>query len=297
MRTYEDAKRIFENQKNRHIFQSGPEYSHIVKSLVTCFKERVEDGWYFNGEYHDSWEMLYVTKGHIFIQTDRKQTQKLEEGNLIFFTPMEFHRMWCKDCPAAKFIVISFCANDNELIRHLGDDVITPDKESIFELRHLYDFILEIFDVNFHVFTRPEAVRNTIGERLCHNRLEHFLLSILNSKALNDQRHLRISSMNYKLIIDTMVENINKNLTIEELASLCNMSVSNLKKTFGKYNNGGVMKYFNQLKINKSILFLKDGHSISYVAHIMGFSNPNYFSIVFKRETGMLPSEYKKKKL
>ena len=54
------------------------------------------------------------------------------------------------------------------------------------------------------------------------------------------------------------------------------------------------MKYFNQLKINRAILFLKAGHSVSHIANNMGFSSPGYFSIVFKRETGMLPLEYKK---
>ena len=294
---YETAKKKFDTKYRptppEIIYKQ--EYPRTVKSIITCFKERVEDGWYFNGEYHNYWEMIYVTKGSIFVSIEG-ETLKLEKNSLVFFMPMEFHQMWCEDCPEAKFIVISFLGN-NEVLEPLKRTVITPNTEEQGELQHIYDLIHEAFDVNLNVYTKPESVRNTIDERLCYNKMEYFLLILLNSKISDEQKHLRIGNMNYKHIVDTMVENINKNLTIEELASLCNMSVSNLKKTFSKYGNDGVMKYFNQLKINRAIWFLKEGRRISTIAYKMGFSSPNYFSVVFKRETGMLPSEFKKKNL
>lgn len=298
-RTYKEALKHYENNmidKSRITdVRKDFGYSDTIKHLFTCFKEKVEDGWSFDGEYHNFWELVYVTKGSIFISVDGK-TQKLEKDEVIFFAPMVFHQMWCENCDSAKFMVISFGGN-NELLTPLVENPIHLDLEKKEEISQLYNCISETFDVNLGVHIKPESKRNTIAERICFNKIEHFLLSLLNDKIIDEQKHMSIGNANYKLIIDTMNENINKNLTIEDLAKLCNLSVSNLKKTFKKYGNEGVMKYFNRMKINRAIRFLRSGTSSASIAQEMGFSSQNYFSVVFKRETGMLPSEFKRNKL
>ncbi len=40
------------------------------------------------------------------------------------------------------------------------------------------------------------------------------------------------------------------------------------------------------------LLLLDEDASITYVAEASGFANANYFAKVFRRETGMSPSEY-----
>ncbi|MBR2043868.1 MAG: AraC family transcriptional regulator [Clostridia bacterium] len=54
------------------------------------------------------------------------------------------------------------------------------------------------------------------------------------------------------------------------------------------------MEYFNNIKIRKAIEHLKEGFSVKETAIALGFSDPNYFSTVFKRITGNPPSFYKK---
>jgi AraC-like DNA-binding protein/quercetin dioxygenase-like cupin family protein len=267
----------------------------VVRGIITCFKERVEDGWKFSGEYHNFWELVYVTEGSIYIAIEGK-TRKLENGELVFYMPMEFHKMWCEDCAKAKFTVISFDGCD-DLLNPLGGNIIKLDTEKSDELLQVYHNIHDTFDVNLNVRPRRDDIRSIPAEIMCINNLENFLLSLLNKKISDNQTHQSKGDFNYRLIIDAMHENINKNLTIEELAEICKLSVSNLKKTFRKYGNEGVMKYFNHLKINRAIKFLRRGYTSSQIAQEMGFSSQNYFSVVFKRETGMLPSEFKKKNL
>jgi two-component system response regulator YesN len=40
---------------------------------------------------------------------------------------------------------------------------------------------------------------------------------------------------------------------------------------------------------------LDEGFSATEIADKMNFSSPNYFSVFFKKHTGTMPSEYKKK--
>ena len=71
------------------------------------------------------------------------------------------------------------------------------------------------------------------------------------------------------------------------------MSEVNLKKTFSKYLNIGVINYYNNLKINSAMTMLKDGMTVRETAEALGFANQNYFSTVFKRITGRTPSNYR----
>jgi AraC-like DNA-binding protein len=51
------------------------------------------------------------------------------------------------------------------------------------------------------------------------------------------------------------------------------MSVSNLKKTFKKYSDEGVISYFNKMKIRKSIDLLKQDLSIGEISEMLSFSS------------------------
>ena len=86
---------------------------------------------------------------------------------------------------------------------------------------------------------------------------------------------------------------MSKNLSLAEIASLSHLSVSNLKKIFRRYSDKGVMKYYTHVKIRRAIQLLDEGHPIAQVSEHLGFSSVNYFSVVFKRETGYTPGTYR----
>ncbi len=60
-----------------------------------------------------------------------------------------------------------------------------------------------------------------------------------------------------------MNENIAEQLSVTELATRLNMSVSGLKRLFDKYAGMSVHKYFFTLKIKTATLFLKNGMSVN----------------------------------
>ena len=56
------------------------------------------------------------------------------------------------------------------------------------------------------------------------------------------------------------------------------------------------MSYFNELKIKQAVYLLDEGKSIGQTASLLGFSDQNYFSTVFKRVMKQPPSVYQKHK-
>ena len=61
------------------------------------------------------------------------------------------------------------------------------------------------------------------------------------------------------------------------------------------YHEEAVVEYFTDLKIRKAKDQIRiSSQSFTEISESLGFSSVNYFSKVFKKQTNMTPSEYKK---
>jgi AraC-like DNA-binding protein len=90
-----------------------------------------------------------------------------------------------------------------------------------------------------------------------------------------------------------MKENVEKNLTVDELADLCGMSTSNLKKVYSMYSVFSTHKYFIKLKIARAIEMLEEGYNVTEISDKLGYTSAHSFSQNFKKITGMSPTQYK----
>lgn len=123
--------------------------------------------------------------------------------------------------------------------------------------------------------------------------LESLLLSLIDRSSAN-QKTVTSSERQYLDIIRVMKKNLDKMLSLEELAALCNMSASNLKKIFHGLSDVGASKFFLRMKLRRAMEMLDNGTSVKEAGLSIGFTDMNYFSTVFKRETGITPSEYRR---
>ena len=91
-----------------------------------------------------------------------------------------------------------------------------------------------------------------------------------------------------------MNENINKNLTVQEIASFVNYSPSYFYRKFMQEIGIAPMTYFTKMKINKAYGLLKDTDlKINQIATLLGYTDPLYFSRVFSKEAGVSPQQYR----
>ncbi len=125
------------------------------------------------------------------------------------------------------------------------------------------------------------------------NNIEIFLMSLLEIKEYTD----KISDAalrEFQNIINIMRSNVNENLTVKDIAVKCGMSESNLKKIFSECGDCSVHKYFLKLKITKAMELLEKNFSVAEISEMLSFNNQNYFGVVFKKETGFSPRNYRK---
>src|SRR5690606_31502312 len=92
---------------------------------------------------------------------------------------------------------------------------------------------------------------------------------------------------------ETVVNNnLNKNLTVSQLAFLCNMSVSTFKRTFEKIFGMPPKKYFREYKLNRSMIMLKEGKRPTEIYFELGYESLSAFSSEFKKHFGVSPKVY-----
>jgi YesN/AraC family two-component response regulator len=89
-------------------------------------------------------------------------------------------------------------------------------------------------------------------------------------------------------------ENFCNEITLEELAHRFFICKEHISRSFKKQYGMNLFDYISMLRIEKAkVLMLETLCSIEEIAVKAGFSNGNYFSKAFRRQTGISPSEYR----
>jgi AraC-like DNA-binding protein len=100
----------------------------------------------------------------------------------------------------------------------------------------------------------------------------------------------------FKAVVEHIRKNIRTNINAIELSKMAYMSKSVFYRTFT--NEFGVpparLVLKEKIKHAKALI-ANDYYSMSEICYEAGFSDPNYFSRVFKKLEGMTPSEYKQR--
>jgi two-component system response regulator YesN len=96
--------------------------------------------------------------------------------------------------------------------------------------------------------------------------------------------------------IEYILLHFNEELTVRDIANQFLISESYLTKLFKQELNITFIEYLTQVRVRKSIEFMKDpGLPIYRITEMVGYKDYRYFSAVFKKQIGVSPSEYQKK--
>ena len=283
---------------NRRYFST--QYNFTIPTIYAVVERRFDENFnptvlmgikkeqgtfFYPGEMHDYWEIVYVEKGKLTVSEDEK-IYELSEGQVIFHAPMETHRFWARaeDFPV-NLKIFSFSIDTN-IAHNLSKGIFTLDIEQKEQFSELFKSIMVLEKENF--LSSVEQIR-------VMKKLEDFFLGIISDNSPDRTINAKAGAKRYNEVVHILKENIHEKLTVDEIASLSHLSVTYIKKLFSMYAGCGVIQYFTRLKMAKAIKYLKEGYSVGEVADMLSFSSLNYFSAVFKKETGVPPGVYKQK--
>lgn len=247
----------------------------------TAFRFSWDTDFVFHGETHPHWELVFIEEGRV-ISTEDEKVYTLNEGQMILHAPMEFHRIRSAPASSPRGIIVSFLA-DGALPEELKNGIFPLDLSEREEYRHIFDSIRTSARADASPYASQEAA----------DRMALFLIRLGRETA--DRRLSSLAGTEeYRHIVSDMTQHVSDNLTLAEIATAHNISVSGLKLLFKTYAGISPKAYYNHLRIRHASNLLLQGKSVTEVAECMNFSSIHYFTVFFKKHVGITPSEFRK---
>ena len=283
-------------------------YKHKVENLlniskiVTVHYFEFDPSFVSRGESHDFWELVYAVKNPI-VCTAGGERITLQEGEVLFHKPNEYHTLAADKESAPDVFIISFECK-SEAIRFFENKHLQLDREL---LKYIYMIIEEsknTFDLpisNPDIRKMPLSKTDSLGGlQLIKNLTEILLINLMRKETgkLETQAQFLLKE-DYeghitKEIIAYLKANATRAVTIDEVARSLSYTKSYLFRQFKKSTGDTIMSYFLKLKIDIAKKMLRAGNcSVSEIAAALAFDSPNYFSKAFKKVTGRTPMQYK----
>ena len=130
-----------------------------------------------------------------------------------------------------------------------------------------------------------------LDKRELVTKLYNILDEIVPKIKKSSEKQIRTS---IKKAIEYMTFNYTDNLTIQELATIANLSPSRFFTVFKKETGITPIEYKKRICIrNAEKMLLISDLSIEEIAEKLGFNSSSYFRRTFKAYTGKSPREYK----
>lgn len=270
-----------------------------IDSIVTVYYLHLTGG-STDGDRHNFWEFQYVDRGNFQIMLDGKRFDA-DCGQFILYPPDAVHSGTGEKYDA-RIGIVSF-ESSSPALDTIHSKIITLTK---MQKELLSDIITNGVDI--FVPAPPESgfvglvpKSGTSSSRL--QKLKHQLEMFLSDIYFSSEENCRTEGANkenyrksqFLEIEDYMKDNIDTNLSLEDLSEKFSISVSKLKSIFKVECDQSPIAYFTSLKIKEAKRLIKQSTlNFTQISESLGFSSVHYFSKLFKEKTGLTPSEYAK---
>lgn len=266
-----------------------------IDGIYTIFEGGYDGSYIFTGEAHDFWEMVYIIDGSACVCAD-EHVYHMGKNEIIFHRPMQLHKFNIENNKTAQMFIVSFDIK-GEFVPQLENKAcrLSPIQNSLLMSLIQYlrraESVLGVWEHNSMRDFIP-AFSNPAAAQTVQNMLENFLLSVCGNNADVCAADDTAEAVIYSAAVRYMNTASDRWLSTAQIARECGVSLTHLKNIFSKYAGMGIHKYFLSIKLQAAMRLLSGGSSVSQTAAALNFSSQNYFSVVFKRETGLSPTEY-----
>lgn len=238
---------------------------------------------------------MFVNKGEVGIRSSEEYFELNQSVGMLakcmnyFFEPTNNQKVCNNEIESVGIFLYP------GLIKDLFEFELSSSNHSVtYNLKQVQiDRLLENYKESINILLdNPEFV----DESIVINKLKEFILLISKSQEISSQLDF-LSALFKPNEIDfktTIRNNLYANLSIDELATLCHLSVSSFKRKFKTVFNDSPKKYIVKKKVEKAAQLLKTNNlRVSDIAYDVGFDSLATFNRNFTTIYGKSPTEYR----
>ncbi|MDQ1005473.1 AraC-like DNA-binding protein [Neobacillus niacini] len=243
--------------------------------------------WFKQHSDNDYTEIIYIQQGCGEFIFEEKPFMG-QEGDLIIFHP--FSPIEGKSCIDDPLKGISICFSNLHIN---GNDKGWLTDPTDFPIIHLLEEKNEIHNY-FHAILREYDLKHSGYQYVISSILQAVIIKI--TRLLKNTNHHSVSPvcLEVKKYIE---ENFRQELTLNDLANIVYVSPYHLSHVFKDEVGLPPIQYLIHCRIEEAKRLLKHSNlSVREIASIIGYENPNYFNLLFKKMTGSPPGKFRRMK-
>lgn len=258
--------------------------------------------WNWKDVYSPFARMYYVTEGRARVIID-KETIELSNGKMYFIPAFTRHSYECEGIFEHYYIHIYEDARNHY---SLLEDFSLPTELDGSEMdlilfRRLCKInpTMQLSQSNPRSYDNPQTLMLNVAfnkQRSLDKRMESrgillLLMSRFVSRAIPESR---AEDERIWLCTSYIRRHIYKAISISELSGIAGVSKDHLIRLFKKECGMTPVKYINTKKIERAQLLLATEEiAIKEVGYLLGFGDISYFNRIFRRVTGMSPTQFR----
>ena len=239
-------------------------------------------------EGRNDYQLLYIAagKGYFYFKGNKKATV-VEKGNMVLFRPKEpqVYYYYAKDKTEVYWVHFTGWKVEQYL-----DSYELPKKENVF-----FTGVSPDYPWIYNQIIRELQLQRENYEDVIKLFMHHIFLTI--NRYIKEGRQSKNETISdIERAVHYFNENFSKPISIEQYALEHLMSVNWFIHSFKEVMKVPPMQYIVSLRISAAKGYLENSNkNITEISNIVGYENALYFSRLFKKYTGVTPSEYKMK--
>ncbi len=275
-----------------------------ISSITSIHYFEFGDGFVDTLESHEPWELVYVDRGECDIVAG-DAVHHLDQGDMYFHKPFENHMLRTIKGVAPNIFIVTFSSSSPAMSyfedRKIGTSMSTKQHISaiIHEASATFDLPFNTPDMQGLKLRENNSLWG--GPQSVLLRLELMLIELVRENSYFEFQHKMffpkdIIEDDFVLkVISFMEKRIYGKFTMTELSREMSFAKTYISRYFTKVSGYSIISYFTMMKINEAKrLIREDKYNFFEISEMLMFSNSHYFSNVFKKFTGMTPTQYKR---
>lgn len=244
-------------------------------------------GYYFKldkGRVLNEYQMLYVVGGRGIFNSTHIKDVSLKAGDVFLLFPGEWHTYHPLNETGWKCYWIGFKGRNMDDRVHVG--FLSPERP-VYHVGYSSD-IEHLYKSAYTAAKEEKAFSQQLLSGIANHMIGLMYSLESNIEIKHNQGHLEEIQKACLMIR----ENLENELSIQEIADSFGLSYSNFRKLFKTYTKISPSTYQQGLKLQRAKELLTSTKlSIKEIAYRLNFESPDYFSAKFKAKIGVKPSD------